>query len=118
MRKTAGIIFSNLNDNTLSRLTADRTVAAIPFGCRYRLVDFALSNMINAGITDISIIANYNYRSLSEHIGSGKDWDLARRAGGISFVSPYKTARTPNAEMYSHHLDALKNMQEQQILKN
>ncbi|MBQ4324877.1 MAG: glucose-1-phosphate adenylyltransferase subunit GlgD [Clostridia bacterium] len=112
MKSTAGIIFSNLNDNTLSRLTADRTVAAIPFGCRYRLVDFALSNMINAGITAISIIANYNYRSLTEHIGSGKDWDLARREGGISFVSPYKTARTPNAAMYSHHLEALKNMQE------
>lgn len=112
MKSTAGIIFSNLNDNTLSRLTSDRTVAAIPFGCRYRLVDFALSNMINAGITAISIIANYNYRSLTEHIGSGKDWDLARRDGGISFISPYKTARTPSAEMYSHHLEALKNMQE------
>ena len=107
----AGIIFSNLNDNTLSRLTADRTVAAIPFGCRYRLVDFALSNMVNAGITNISLIANYNYRSLNEHIGSGKDWDLARRDGGIQFISPYQTARTPNAAMYSHHPEALKSMQ-------
>lgn len=108
----AGIIFSNLNDQNLSRLTADRTVAAIPFGCRYRLVDFALSNMVNAGISDISLIANYNYRSLNEHIGSGKDWDLARRAGGIKFISPYQTARTPNTVMYSHHLEALKSMQE------
>lgn len=108
----AGIIFSNLNDNTLSRLTADRTVAAIPFGCRYRLVDFALSNMVNAGISNISLIANYNYRSLNEHIGSGKDWDLARRAGGIRFISPYQTARTPNSVMYLHHLEALKSMQE------
>ncbi len=112
MSNAAGIIFSNLNDNTLSRLTTDRTVAAIPFGCRYRLVDFALSNMVNAGITAISIIANYNFRSLSEHIGSGKDWDLARREGGIQFISPYQTARTPNAAMYSHHLEALKSMQE------
>ena len=108
----AGIVFSNLNDNNLSRLTADRTVAAIPFGCRYRLVDFALSNMVNAGITNISLIANYNYRSLNEHIGSGKDWDLARRAGGIKFISPYQTARTPNSVMYLHHLEALKSMQE------
>ena len=112
MSNAAGIIFSNLNDNTLSRLTQDRTVAAIPFACRYRLIDFALSNMVNAGIADVSVIANYNYRSLSEHIGSGKDWDLARREGGIRFVSPYKTSRTPKAAMYSFHLEALKNMLE------
>ena len=69
--KAAGIIFSSLNDNTLSRLTSDRTVAAIPFACRYRLTDFALSNMINSNISNICIVANYNYRSLAEHIGSG-----------------------------------------------
>ena len=54
----AGIIFSNLNINTLSNLTADRTVAAIPFGCRYRLVDFALSNFVNANISNVHIVAN------------------------------------------------------------
>ena len=79
----AGIIFSSLNNNTLSRLTGDRTVAAIPFACRYRLVDFALSNLVNANIFNINIVSNYNYRSLTEHIGSGKDWDLARKDGGI-----------------------------------
>ena len=76
----AGIIFSSLNNNTLSRLTSDRTVAAIPFACRYRLVDFCLSSMVNANISNINVVANYNYRSLTEHIGSGKDWDLARRS--------------------------------------
>ena len=106
----SGIIFSNLNDNTLSRLTSDRTVAAIPFGCRYRLVDFALSNMVNAEISDIALIANYNYRSLTEHIGAGKDWDLARRAGGIKFISPYQTSRNSNTQMYSHRLEALISM--------
>ena len=50
----AGIIFSSLNKNTLSRLTYDRTVAAIPFACRYRLVDFALSNLVNANISNMS----------------------------------------------------------------
>ena len=74
-----GIIFSSLNDNTLSRLTSDRTVAAIPFACRYRLIDFCLSNLVNANISKINVVANYNYRSLKEHIGTGKDWDLARR---------------------------------------
>ncbi len=109
---TAGIIFSNLNDNTLSELTQDRTVAAIPFACRYRLVDFCLSNMVNANISHINIVANYNYRSLADHIGSGKDWDLARRKGGINFISPYQTSHTSSSKLYSYHLDALKNMKE------
>ena len=108
----AGIIFSSLNNNTLSRLTSDRTVAAIPFACRYRLVDFCLSNLVNANISNIHIVANYNYRSLLEHIGSGKDWDLARRSGGINMISPYQTARAGNGKVFSTHMEALKNMRE------
>ena len=110
--RAAGIIFSNLNDNTLSRLTADRTVAAIPFACRYTLIDFPLSNMVNSDISNISVVANYNYRTLAEHIGSGKDWDLARRSGGIRLISPYQTSRSSQTSMYSHHLEALKSMAE------
>ncbi len=111
MASAAGIIFSSLNNNTLSRLTGDRTVAAIPFACRYRLVDFGLSNMINANISNISIVANYNYRSLLEHIGSGKDWDLARRESGVNFVSPFQSAANASeAKMFSTHLEALKSM--------
>ncbi len=109
---TSGIIFSNLNDNTLSLLTPDRTVAAIPFGCRYRLVDFAISNMVNSDIDDISVVANYNYRSLVEHIGSGKDWDLARRAGGIKMISPYQCAKSSVAPMYASRLEAILSMAE------
>ena len=108
----AGIIFSSLNDNTLSRLTSDRTVAAIPFACRYRLVDFCLSNMVNANISNINLVANYNYRSLTEHIGSGKDWDLARRSGGIHIISPYQTAHSSSAKMFTTHMDALISMKE------
>ena len=108
----AGIIFSSLNDNTLSRLTTDRTVAAIPFACRYRLVDFCLSNMVNANMSNIHIVANYNYRSLTEHIGSGKDWDLARREGGINIISPYQTAHSSHAKLFSTHMEALISMKE------
>lgn len=109
----AGIIFSSLNNNTLSRLTTDRTVAAIPFACRYRLVDFCLSNMVNANISNIYIVANYNYRSLLEHIGSGKDWDLARREGGITMISPFQTSYASTAAtMFSTHMEALKSMKE------
>ena len=108
----AGIIFSSLNNNTLSRLTSDRTVAAIPFACRYRLVDFCLSSMVNANISNINIVANYNYRSLTEHIGSGKDWDLARRSGGVHIISPYQTAHSSEAKLFSTHMEALISMKE------
>ncbi len=111
MAKAAGIIFSSLNKNTLSRLTANRTVAAIPFACRYRLIDFCLSNMVNSDISDISIVANYNYRSLLDHIGSGKDWDLARRARGVNIVSPFQCdAGLRESKIFSTHLEALRSM--------
>ena len=108
----AGIIFSSLNANTLSRLTSDRSVAAIPFGCRYRLVDFCLSNMVNADISNINIVANYNYRSLLEHIGSGKDWDLARRERSINIISPFQTATSSKVNVFTTHMEALKSMKE------
>ena len=108
----AGIVFSNLNDNTLSRLTGDRTVAAIPFACRYRLIDFPLSNLVNADVSKIHVIANYNYRSLVEHIGSGKDWDLARRKDGINVISPYQTANTSTASVFKTHMEALKSIKQ------
>ena len=111
MASAAGIIFSSLNNNTLSRLTSDRTVAAIPFACRYRLIDFALSSMVNANISNINVVANYNYRSLLEHIGSGKDWDLARRESGINLISPFQNAvNASEAKMFSTHMEALKSM--------
>lgn len=108
----AGIIFSNLDQHTISELTVDRTLAAIPFGCRYRLVDFCLSNMINVDISNIYIVANYNYRSLVDHIGSGKDWDLARRKGGIQLIAPFLTARSSAPVQNFTHLEALCNMKE------
>lgn len=108
----AGIIFSSLNDATLSRLTSERTVAAIPFACRYRLIDFCLSNMVNANISNISVVVNYNYRSLLEHIGSGKDWDLARREKGINFISPFQTMTSLGRSVFSTKLEALKSMRE------
>ncbi len=110
MESIAGIIFSNLNDNTLSRLTGERTVAAIPFACRYRLIDFSVSNMINAGVTNINVAANYNYRSLIEHIGSGKDYDLARRSGGINIISPLEGGLRAASQIYSSRMQTLINM--------
>ena len=107
----AGIIFSNLHDAEISELTSQRTMASIPFACRYRLIDFALSNMVNSGINDINVIAHYNYHSLMDHIGSGKDWDLARRSGGVKILPPYITAyANPTNTLYHSRLDALKSV--------
>lgn len=83
-----GIIFANLHEKNIPELTRGRTIGSIPFGCRYRLIDFTLSNMVNSGITDVRVVTQYNYQSLMDHIGSGKDWDLARHSGGIKVLPP------------------------------
>ena len=109
---TTGIIFSNLHDMSIADLTRKRTMASVPFGCRYRLIDFALSNMVNSGISDINVITHNNYRSLMDHLGSGKDWDLARRTGGLKVLPPFITAFSNDVNsLYTSRLEALKSIQ-------
>lgn len=103
----AGIIFSNIHDRNIPELTRMRTVASVPFLCRYRLIDFALSNMVNADIWNIGVITHSNYHSLMEHIGSGKDFDLARRSGGVKILPPYATAFAGKSMLYNTRLEAL-----------
>ena len=105
----AGLIFTNIHDRSISELTSVRSIASVPFGCRYRLIDFALSNMVNSGIIKIGLITHYNYQSLLDHVGTGKDWDLARRNGGIKILPPYITAYENGAarRMYTSRLEAL-----------
>ncbi len=107
----SGIIFSNIHDNNIPELTRLRTVASVPFACRYRFIDFTLSNMVNSNIYNISVITHYNYQSLMDHIGSGKDWDLARRSGGIKILPPYINAYANNSNpVYQTRLQALKSV--------
>ncbi|MBQ7347452.1 MAG: glucose-1-phosphate adenylyltransferase subunit GlgD [Clostridia bacterium] len=105
----AGLIFSNIHDQSITEMTRKRTMASIPYGCRYRLIDFALSNMVNSDITNVGIITHYNYQSLMDHVGNGKDWDLARRSGGIKILPPYVTAyeNTAANKLYENRLEAL-----------
>ena len=105
----AGLIFSNIHDQGIPEMTRMRTMASIPFGCRYRLIDFALSNMVNSDINTVGVITHYNYQSLLDHIGTGKDWDLARRSGGIKILPPYITAYENAAagKLYSNRLEAM-----------
>ncbi len=106
-----GIIFSNLHDNEISELTRVRTLASVPFGCRYRLIDFPLSNMVNSNISSINVITQYNYHSLMDHIGSGKDWDLARRSGGIKILPPYiNSDASMRTNLSNTRLEALKSV--------
>ena len=106
-----GIIFSNIHDNNIPELTRVRTIASVPFGCRYRFIDFTLSNMVNANIFNIDVITQSNYQSLMDHLGSGKDWDLARRSGGIKILPPNIMAGdTARASSYTTRLEALKSV--------
>lgn len=88
----AGLVFANINDELLKKLTAKRSMASVPFGARYRLIDFPLSNLVNAGISSVGIITKENYRSLMDHVGSGVYWDLDRKSGrAVPFAAlPYK----------------------------
>lgn len=107
--RTAGLVFSNIHDQCIPEMTRRRTMASIPFGCRYRLIDFALSNMVNSDISTVGIITHYNYQSLLDHIGNGKDWDLARRSGGIKILPPYIAAYENRVagKLYENRLEAL-----------
>ncbi|HIW74056.1 MAG TPA: glucose-1-phosphate adenylyltransferase subunit GlgD [Firmicutes bacterium] len=83
-----GILFPSMHDEALSPLTGSRPLGSVPFGGRYRLIDFALSNLVNAGISKVGILTQDKYQSLMDHIGSGKSWDLSRKNEGLYFLPP------------------------------
>ncbi len=80
----------------LSELADNRTLASIPFGARYRIVDFALSSLVGANVHTIGIVTRNKYGSLMDHVGWGKDWDLNRKNGGIKFLTPFLHDMDPN----------------------
>lgn len=105
MATAVGVIFSSMHEENVPELSRQRTMASVPFGGRYRMIDFALSNMVNAGITTVGLMTKRNYQSLIDHIGSGKDWDLARKDGGIILLPPYSDE---NEGIATSRLEALK----------
>lgn len=84
-----GIIFPNVYDELVSELTGERLMASIPFGSRYRMIDFVLSSMVNCGIDNITVLVRENYFSLLDHLGSGREWDLTRKNGGLNIFPPF-----------------------------
>lgn len=103
-----GIVFSYSDRENLRELTKIRTLASVPFGGKYRIVDFILSNFVNSGIHDVSIITRNNYHSLVDHLGAGKDWDLTRKIGGLRILSPFSApGASDNSGNYLGTIDAL-----------
>jgi len=86
-----GLCLSDPHPDYISDGSATRTLSATRFAGRYRVVDFMLSNMVNSGIVNIGMILNSHYQSLTDHIGTGKEWDLARKSGGVKYFPPYLT---------------------------
>ncbi|HOD92495.1 MAG TPA: glucose-1-phosphate adenylyltransferase subunit GlgD [Clostridia bacterium] len=98
MKEALGIIFGEGSDAGLSSLTAKRSLAAVPIASRYRIIDFILSSMVNSGITNVGIITQRNYKSLMDHLGTGKEWDLNRKIGGLLLIPPYSSRETMSNE--------------------
>ena len=101
-----GIIYASTYDQSLPELTNMRTMGSVPFGGRYRLIDFPLSNMVNSGISKVGVITKSNYRSLMEHIGSGKEWDLSRKREGMFILPPFNSAED-SVGLFANRIDAL-----------
>ena len=101
-----GIIYTLNSDPALRDLVAQRNTASIPFGGRYRLIDFALSSMVNAGVRDVGVVMERDYQSLLDHLSNGKDWGLSRRHGGLRLLPPFGL-REAHIGSFSGFLEAL-----------
>lgn len=100
-----GIIFSDAySGERIGELTAKRNLASTPFGGRYRLIDFMMSSFVNANMHNIGVVTRNNYGSLVDHLGSGKDWDLNRKNGGLKILTPFVEA---NGKNINSKMDAL-----------
>ena len=102
-----GIIFSYEQEPGLRELAERRMPASIPFGGRYRVVDFMLSNLHAAGITDVGVVLHGNYQSLLDHIGNGKTWDMARKYGGLRILPPFADTRAYRSGEFRGKMEAL-----------
>lgn len=113
----AGIIFANLYEDKIPELTARRTMASVPFGGKYRLVDFVLSNMSNSGINNVALLTRKNFHSLMDHVGSGAAWDLSKRRSGLALLPPYGNHSFANRIESLYHIHGyIENLREEYIL--
>lgn len=101
------VIFANSYDSLIPEMVSERLMASIPFAGRYRVCDFILSSMVHSGIDNISLIVKKNYHSLMDHLGSGQEFDLARKNGGLNIVPPYAQKQM---KVYEGRVEALENL--------
>lgn len=114
-----GIIFSNMGEELLRELTEKRTLSSVPFGGRYRLIDFPLSNMVNSGINKVAVLTKRNYQSLMWHLGTGKSWGLSKKRNGLFIFPPFGNSSgnfTNKIEMLSAISNFIKNSKEEYVL--
>jgi glucose-1-phosphate adenylyltransferase len=92
-----------MHDDCIREITSLRTMGSVPFGGRYRMIDFPLSNMVNSNISKVGVITKSNYQSLMDHLGSGKAWDLSRKREGLFILPPFGHGNG----LYAERIDAL-----------
>ena len=121
MNNVMGIINNALDESFLDKLTGHRSLASVPFGSRYRLIDFPLSNMVNSGITNVGLLLQTKYRSLMDHIGFGKAWDLDRKRNGLFILPPshiYQANRAYKGDLqnFASNIDYIKRSDQEYVI--
>ncbi|MBD5394757.1 MAG: glucose-1-phosphate adenylyltransferase subunit GlgD [Lachnospiraceae bacterium] len=115
-----GILFPNSYDALVPELVNVRLMASIPFAGRYRLIDFILSSMTNCDINNVSVMVNNNYHSLTDHLDSGREWDLVRKNGGLHVFPPFaekgSKPYTGRVEAVAGILNFLKDQKEKYVI--
>jgi glucose-1-phosphate adenylyltransferase len=122
MKNVLALILAGGEGKRLSVLAQGRAKPAVPFGGKYRIIDFTLSNCVNSGIYKVAVIPQYNPRSLARHVGVGKPWDLDRVVGGIALLPPFVSTNGEmhwymgTAEAVYHNLDFIQDSRVEQVL--
>ena len=114
-----GLIFSNVHEEKIRELTEKRTMGSVPFGGRYRLIDFPLSCMVNSGINKVGVVTKSNYQSLMDHLCSGNAWDLSRKREGLFMLPPFgnhTSVTNSRIEMLASINTFLSNCREEYVL--
>ena len=121
MASALAMIMAGGYSEQLSVLTETRAEPAVPFGGKFRLIDFPLSNCVNSGLYNVAVLTQYKPRSLNDHIGIGKPWDLDRASGGVRLLQPYRGGpygdwQQGTADAVRRNLDFVEQQDEDHVL--
>ena len=121
MENLMGIINNVCNEKLLKELMNKRSIGSVPFGGRYRLIDFILSNMVNSGIKNVGILVQNNVRSLMEHLKTGREWELDRKRDGLSILPPCAIRAVEDIpkgdlEVFNDNMDFIENSTQKYVI--